>query len=177
MIFRGEFGLKIPLRQIRSIEARAGELHVQSAEGAAVFELGPAAEKWAFKILHPKSLLDKLGVTQGARVAVLGILDASFLRDLAACAEISARKAKKGTDIIFFAAEDSDALRQLAGQRVFLKPDGGIWVVYPKGQKHITENDVLAAIRKAGLVDVKVARFSDTHTALKAVIPVKQRAV
>jgi hypothetical protein len=175
-MFRGEFRLQIPLRQIRSIEARSGELHVQYAEAAAVFELGPAAEKWAFKILHPKSLLDRLGVKQGARVAVLGIREASFLRDLAACAaEVSARQPKKDTDVIFFAAEDLDTLKRLGGQRAFLKPDGAVWVVYPKGQKAITENDVLAAIRRAGFVDVKVARFAETHTALKAVIPVKQR--
>ncbi len=50
-----------------------------------------------------------------------------------------------------------------------------LWVVYPKGMKHITENDVLAAGRKCGLKDVKVVAFSVTHTALKFVIPVAKR--
>jgi hypothetical protein len=50
-----------------------------------------------------------------------------------------------------------------------------LWIVYPKGQKHITENDVLAAGRKAGLKDVKVVGFSPTHTALKFVIPLRSR--
>jgi hypothetical protein len=35
---------------------------------------------------------------------------------------------------------------------------------------------VINAIRDAGLKDVKVASFSGTHTALKAVIPVEKRA-
>jgi hypothetical protein len=48
-------------------------------------------------------------------------------------------------------------------------------VVYPKGQKHITEAGVFAAGKQAGLVDVKVASFSATHTALKFVIPVDRR--
>ena len=48
-------------------------------------------------------------------------------------------------------------------------------MVYPKGQKHITENDILAAGRKSGLKDVKVVAFSATHTALKFVIPVSNR--
>ena len=50
-----------------------------------------------------------------------------------------------------------------------------LWIVYPKGQKHIAENDVLAAGRKIGLKDVKVIGFSPTHTALKFVIPVANR--
>jgi len=47
--------------------------------------------------------------------------------------------------------------------------------VYPKGQKQITENDVIAAGRKSGLKDVKVVGFSPTHTGLKFVIPVEKR--
>jgi hypothetical protein len=50
-----------------------------------------------------------------------------------------------------------------------------LWIVYPKGQKQITENDVLAAGRKSGLKDVKVVGFSATHTALKFVIPLAER--
>ncbi|HXR09549.1 MAG TPA: hypothetical protein VN792_02170, partial [Candidatus Acidoferrales bacterium] len=58
-----------------------------------------------------------------------------------------------------------------------IKPNGAIWIVYPKGVKHITESDVLRAIRAASLTDVKVASFSATHTALKAVIPSARRAI
>jgi hypothetical protein len=50
-----------------------------------------------------------------------------------------------------------------------------LWIVYPKGQKQITENDVLASGRKAGLKDVKVVGFSANYTALKFVIPVEKR--
>jgi hypothetical protein len=35
--------------------------------------------------------------------------------------------------------------------------------------------EVMAAAREAGLVDNKVVSFSDTHTALKLVIPKAQR--
>jgi len=55
------------------------------------------------------------------------------------------------------------------------KGAAALWIVYPKGPKDITENDVLAAGRKAGLKDVKVAGFSPTHTALKFVIPAARR--
>ena len=56
-----------------------------------------------------------------------------------------------------------------------LKGAAALWMVYPKGQKQLTENDVIAAGRKSGLKDVKVVGFSPTHTALKFVIPVENR--
>lgn len=47
--------------------------------------------------------------------------------------------------------------------------------VRPKGTPAIADTDVIAAGRAAGLVDVKVVRFSATHTAEKLVIPVTKR--
>jgi hypothetical protein len=78
-------------------------------------------------------------------------------------------------DLIFLGAERTDALEKLHELSRSLKPSGALWVVYPKGQKHITEGGVFAAGKRAGLVDVKVASFSPTHTALKFVIPVGRR--
>ena len=69
-------------------------------------------------------------------------------------------------------AED---LARLTPLQTSLKRNGGIWIVYPKGQSDITESDVLKAGRQAGLVDTKIARFSDTHTAHKFVIPLARR--
>jgi hypothetical protein len=64
-----------------------------------------------------------------------------------------------------------------AAGKIAKKVEGaaGLWIVYRKGKKEITENDVLSAGRKAGLKDVKVVGFSSTHTALKFVIPVEKR--
>jgi len=56
-----------------------------------------------------------------------------------------------------------------------MKGATGLWIVYPKGQESITENDVIAAGRKTGLKDVKVVGFSRTHTALKFVVPLDRR--
>ena len=39
----------------------------------------------------------------------------------------------------------------------------------------ITEMEVMKAGKAAGLVDVKVVRYSDTHTAEKYVIPLRLR--
>src|SRR6266850_8300711 len=82
ILFRGGFRLKIPFSMIKSAKAVDGELRLQTAEGLAVFHLGAAAEKWRDKILHPKSRIEKLGVKSGAKVALLGELDAEFLREV-----------------------------------------------------------------------------------------------
>jgi hypothetical protein len=50
-----------------------------------------------------------------------------------------------------------------------------IWVVWPKGQKHIREDDIRRRAIACGLVDIKVCSFSDTLSALKLVIPKARR--
>ena len=70
IIFRSDaLRLKIPFARMKSVKAVEGELRVQSPEGAVVFEVGPQAEKWAHKILNPKSRMEKLAVTEGAKVS------------------------------------------------------------------------------------------------------------
>ena len=80
VLFRGEFRLKIPFASIKSAKAVDGELHLQTVNGLAVFEIGPAAEKWREKILHPKMRIEKIGVKPGAKVALLGSFEAGFSR-------------------------------------------------------------------------------------------------
>jgi hypothetical protein len=176
LLFRGEPRLRIPLAAIRHVTADGEALEVTFADGVARFLLGPAAEKWAKAIASPKSLLDKLGVKPGARVSVVGVTDDAFRAELAERAgEVADGRPRKESDLVFFGAEERAALARLGELARYLKRDGGLWVVYPKGAKAITEADVLAAGKPAGLVDVKVVRFSATHTGHKFVIPVAAR--
>jgi hypothetical protein len=124
-----------------------------------------------------KSLMDKLGLAPGARVALLGIADPDFLKQLRSrTGEIYEGRLKKETDAIFLAADDIKALERLTHLRSIIKSNGAVWVVSLKGkQARIKDVDVISAALKAGFVDVKVVSFSDTHTALKLVIPVAQR--
>ena len=176
IIFRGDERLKIPFSTIRAIEAKDGELRLKTNDGLIVFELGDRAEKWRQKIANPKSVVEKLGVKPGEPVAVLGKLDGAFLKKLEEQkSAVSTGKVMERIGWIFLAAETLDALegvKKIAGK---LKGSAALWVVYPKGQRSITETDVIAAGRKAGLKDVKVVGISATHTALKFVIPVEKR--
>jgi hypothetical protein len=104
------------------------------------------------------------------------VSDRSFLAQLKKRAgNITCHAPEKDSDLIFFGAESEADLGQFRSLRGFLKSNGGLWVVYPKGQKHIREIMVIAAAKSSGLVDNKVVKFSETHTALRLVIPLAQR--
>jgi hypothetical protein len=176
LIFRGPFRLCIPLTQITSATSRDGSLIVNFGDRTATFELGPAAEKWAKRITHPPSRLDKLGVKAGMSVLCVAVDDALIAEIEARGARVVTRSAAGGADIVFYGAERRERLDRLARLRASIKPHGAVWVIRPKGQQAITESDVMAAGKRAGLVDVKVVSFSETHTAEKFVIPLSARA-
>jgi hypothetical protein len=172
LIFRGDFRLKIPFNQVTSLETSNGELRVGYHGDVAMFQLGRDADKWAEKIRNPRGLLDKLGVKPEMKVAVLGVKDDSFMTQLSNRIGKPSRRLVKDADLIFYEADCTDDLVRLAELRSALKPAGGIWVVSPKGKGAVLKDvEVMAAAREAGLVDNKVVGFSDTHTALKLVIP------
>jgi hypothetical protein len=173
----GEIKLSIPFRQMSKIAARAGTLSVTFPEGTAAFDLGPAAPKWADKILHPPSRLAKLGTKADWRTSAIGIDDADFLDELeGAVASLSIGRAVKDSDAIFFGANKEADLARLEKLKGALKPNGALWIVRPKGRPEISEMAVMRAGKAAGLVDVKVVSLSATHTAEKFVIPVRSRA-
>src|SRR5580658_6874776 len=121
-------------------------------------------------------LIDKLGVKPGQRIAVLGVEGAEFLVELGArVPEYSRGKRVAGADLIFFSAEALADLGQLSSLGRSIQKNGAIWVVYPKGQKHIREIDVINAGKSAGLTDNKVCSFSATHTSLRFCIAVGRR--
>lgn len=176
ILFRGDFRLKIPFSTVKSAKAVDGGLWLETAQGAVMFQLGSEAGRWLEKILHPKSRSEKLGVNSGAKVSLIGKFDGEFRREiLARTTSVTKGKATAESDHIFFAANSKKELSSLSKITKSLSGAAALWIVYPKGQKYITENDVLSAGRKAGLKDVKVVGFSPTHTALKFVIPLSRR--
>ena len=124
-----------------------------------------------------RSRLDKLGVKPDMRVALIGLDDAAFLRELGTRTQaVSSGRAAKGTEMVLFAVDGPAPLKRLTTLRAAIAPDGAIWVIWPKGQAHIKEDMVRGAALAQGLVDIKVMAFSDTLSGLKLVIPKAQRA-
>ena len=187
LVFRGPRRLSIPLASITGATAADGVLSVRFDGRHADFVVGDCAVKWASRISNPPSRLDKLGIKPGMSILVIGSVESAFLGEVekrgarvskptSAEAPVGRRaSAADGSDMLFYAADERQALDRLAGLKKMIVPAGSIWVVRPKGQKTITESDTMSAGKRAGLVDVKVVSFSDTHTAEKFVIPVAKR--
>jgi hypothetical protein len=122
-----------------------------------------------------RPLLDKLGVREGLRVSALGIADEAFVRSLRdRGADVSTRR-RPHTDLVFLGATRLADVARLEPLEPFLEREAAVWVVYPRGRPEIRETDVIGAGVACGFVDNKVVRFSDTHTALRFVIPRARR--
>jgi hypothetical protein len=179
LVFRGPFTLAIPLKDIRTASASGGTLHVRYGDKHVDLTIGRAAEKWAERIMNPPSRLAKLGIKPGMRLCVLGVDEAGFAAELESLGiSWSTRPPRNGAcDAMFVGVEtaaDLDRLSMLAGT---IAPAGAIWIVRRKGRTAaVSERESMAAGKRAGLVDVKVVSFSDTHSAEKYVIPVAKRA-
>ncbi|MBV8516708.1 MAG: hypothetical protein JO197_04820 [Acidobacteria bacterium] len=176
LIFRGGLKLRVPFREMQNVSARDGVLQLQWHARSIRVHAGAEAEKWAEKIRNPKSVADKLGIKRGQLISISGTLDAAFLDDLRARGADVSSRIRANSDVIFVAANTRKDLGKLAKLRPSLAPAGALWVIRPKGIDAITESDVMAAGQAVGLVDVKVVRFSDTLTAEKFVIRLKDRA-
>ena len=169
---RGGERLKIAVKDLQSVSAQGGVLHLDFGGERASLELGAAAEKWADKLLHPPSRAIKLGIKPGLTVRLAGEFDSEFLEELR---ELTSVTGRMKADLVFLAARDRGALAQIPKLAATLKPAGALWVIYPKGVTVIREIEVLDAGRAAGVKDTKVASFSPTHTALRFVIPISAR--
>ena len=137
-----------------------------------MLELGAKeAARWAHDIANPKTLADKLGVKPGQRVRLVGDVDPELVG--------RRRRRRRTARRTWSSCGVDDRVRPGADRPSCARRsprDGAIWVIRPKGRADLTEAMVLGAGRDAGMYDVKTARVSATHTGLKFVIPVADRA-
>ena len=175
IVVRAPFRIKVPFAEMKQVEADERALRVQWSSHELSIELGADATKWERKIRNPRSVTEKLGIRSGQRISIAGKVDAAFISELEAQGAHVSTRVGKESDLIFFGVDSATDLAHLDVLRKSLGPDGGIWIVRPKGTKAISDADVLAAGRGAGLVDVKVVSVSALLTAEKLVIPRTKR--
>jgi len=168
--------LDLPFTAMKNVSAHRGVLSMVHGGTALGIALGTAADKWLDKILHPPSRLAKIGVRPEWRTVVVGDVDKEFIEELRAAVDtVSVGRMLKAIDAVFVGVTRLSDFKRLAAVRTSIKPDGAMWLIRPKGSERVTEGAVMAAGKAAGFVDVKVVAFSPTHSALKFVIPVKNR--
>lgn len=175
LLFRGAFRVKIPLKDVTSATANGGTLRVTWTGGAAEFDLGEHTAKWADKIANPKSRIEKMGVKRGARASVVGVTDATFREEVARAGADASARLRKQSDVVIVQIDRVADLAKAPMWKAALARTGALWVVHPKGPSGVKDVEVLAAVKRAGLVDNKVVRFSATHSALRFVVPFAKR--
>ena len=148
-----------------------GRLRLRVDDAVMEFPLGDKVDRVANKIRRPPSLLDKLGIKPGLAVAAENIHDATLRHALK---EVELARAGP-VDVLLAGVAAVEELEGIPDWLRRVAPDGALWVVYPKARREIREADVLAAGRGFGLKDTKVARISETRTALRFVRPLDER--
>jgi hypothetical protein len=128
-------------------------------------------------VVSTRPLLDKLGVKPGAKVAIVNLDDSSFVSLLRTrTQDIVQGKPAAPADLVFFAADNSQDLGKIAELKHWIEPNGAIWVIRTKGgHGPIRDIDVIAAGLAAGLVDNKIASFSETEGAMRLVFRIRDR--
>jgi hypothetical protein len=124
-----------------------------------------------------KPLLDKLGVKPGSKVALLDLDDPHFLKLLRQrTKDIVTGKPRTPCDIVFIGARQTRDLRRLKEVKGWIEPNGAIWVIRLKGGRgSLRDTDLISGGLAAGLVDNKIASFSDTQSAMRFVFRLRDR--
>lgn len=170
--FKGDFRFRWKWSELSVVEAGEGVLTVAKGEERAQFHLGDAAAKWEHAIRNPKSRLDKFGLKPGHAYQAWGEFDDAFAPELAARA---GAPGVEPLDVVFVRLSGAADLDQLLKARAAIASNGMIWAVWLKGRKEFREDDIREFALANGLVDVKVASFSESLSALKLVVPVSLR--
>jgi hypothetical protein len=124
-----------------------------------------------------RPLLDKLGVKPGSKIAIVNLEDPGFIKLLhERTADIVVGKPRSKCDLVFMGAETTPDLRKLAEVKRWIEPNGAVWVIRPKGgRSSLRDTDLIAGGLAAGLVDNKIASFSETHGAMRFVYRLRDR--
>jgi hypothetical protein len=128
-------------------------------------------------VYSTRPLLDKLGVKPGSKIAIVNLEDPGFMKLLRQrTADIVVGKPRSKCDLVLMGADSSVDLRKLDEVKRWIEPNGAIWVVRPKGgRSSLRDTDLIAAGLAAGLVDNKIASFSETHGAMRFVYRLRDR--
>jgi hypothetical protein len=126
-----------------------------------------------------RSLLDKLGVRQNARIHLVGDFSLDFralLRERTHELTDGEPNPSAPADLVFLTADSHAELAPLARLRHAIVPNGAVWVVSRKGKlATLRDVEVIEGALDAGFVDNKVVSFSETQTALRLVIRLRDR--
>jgi hypothetical protein len=121
-------------------------------------------------------LAKKLGITESCRLVVRNAPDnyLDLLKPLPANVVFDKRISKRTIIVHVFTDAKAELSAQLKSLRTAIKPDGVVWVSWPKKSSKvpsdITEDSIRQIALPLGFVDVKVCAVSEIWSGLKLVI-------
>jgi hypothetical protein len=126
-----------------------------------------------------RTLIEKLGIKPEHRVCLRSISDPAFTKLVSASIDASPVQSASGRfDVIVFEVNKPKDLTAIATLAKHLEPNGGLWVLHPKGKGASPHDaEVRTAGLAAGLVDNKICAYNGTHTATRFVIPRERRGM
>jgi len=126
-------------------------------------------------------LAKKLGIKDGFYTRLINAPEyyMDLFTDLPANLYFEDKKGYKADFIHFFTKSRDEYMHLLPELKDQIKPNGIIWVSWPKKASKIvtdiTEDTIRNFAIKSGLVDIKVCAVDEIWSGLKLVIPVKDR--
>jgi hypothetical protein len=126
-------------------------------------------------------LAKKLGIKPGFKIGLINAPGNYFdlFTDLPGDIKITNDTSIKKDLIHFFTKSEKEFAAILPDLKNQIKPNGMIWVSWPKKASKvvtdITEDTIRNYALKIGLVDIKVCAVDEIWSGLKLVIPVKDR--
>jgi hypothetical protein len=167
LIVRGAIRRSVPIASLSRVRVEGEQLFFRAGEDDVVLNLGAKlAQSWAKKITTPPpTLAAKLGISNAARLALIGEFETEELK--AAIAEAGATEGKDANLILALVKTNNDLNYTLDRYPAFAD-NPPIWIVYPKGPgKPLSESQIRSTLRHEGFIDTKVASVSQTLTALR----------
>jgi len=171
--FTGSTKYRFRLTEIRSPRQDSDTLLFDFHGSPVILRLSSlrAATNWFEYMLHPRTLVDKLGVREGHRVRVLNLDDQDLVSMIQGRNATVISQSATACDMVMLGVERPSELRQIADLSEELHAEGAIWVVLPKSVRTVTKANVHAAAREAGLSQTEVVDYSETQAAYKMVRP------
>ncbi len=124
-------------------------------------------------------LVKKLGITEGAAVALVGAPQGVIV-DLPAGVSIKRQARGRADVVVAFFTDRRDLERRFDALAKMIFPSGGFWIAWPKrasGMQTTVNEDVVREVAlPRGLVDNKVCAIDDTWSGLRVVWRKDRRA-
>lgn len=169
--FAGATKYRFRLCEIRSPRRESDSILFDFHGNPVTIKLTSARQSadWIEYILHPQTLMDKLGVKEGHTVRVMNLDDGDLLRMLEDRKTHVVAQPADRCDVVMLGVERPSELTQIEDLAASLNADGAIWVVLPKSVRTVTKANVLSAAREAGLSHVEMIDYSESQAAYKIV--------